>query len=141
MASDTVFECEFALAMVRAGYDVLSESLLDNIRYILTSAEHKSDPRISRLTKEYENAIRLFGYVSYIDYMDEDEIFDLCKKIYFYEKNGIGKKDCIYMKTLQRALVIQKNVRVMDHNIYNKFIKYHKNFEYINRWINKQSVQ
>jgi len=136
---DTLFECEFALAIAqKSSYDVLDDTTLETVQNILKSSKHKSDPRLSRLSKEYQNVLGLYGYYTYIDYMDEDEIIDVCKKIYFYESNGIENKDYIYLKTFQRALLIQKNVSLMTSEMYLKYKKYHKNFEYINHWINKQ---
>ena len=126
-----IFECEFALSIAKGGYHFLDDSILENIQSIIKADKYGRDPRLSRLNKDYENMLGLYGY-SYIGYMDEDEIIDVCKKIYFYELNGIEKKDYIYLKTYQRALLVQKNTS----NILYK--KYNKNFEYIKIWINKQ---
>ena len=98
---DTIFECEFALAISeKSSYDVLDGTTLETVQRILKSYNHKKDKDkdLSRLFKEYQKVFVLYGYYSYIECMDEDEIIDLCKKIYFYELNGIESKDCIYLK-------------------------------------------
>lgn len=128
---DTLFECELSFAE-KSGYDAIVDTSLESVKKILESYKNKSDPR------QYQNVLGLYGYYSYIDYMDEDEIIDVCKKIHFYELNGIDTQDYIYLKTFQRAFLIQKNISLMTDEIYVKYKKYHKYFEYINIWINTQ---
>lgn len=135
--ADTIFEYEFSLSISNDGYDSLNETIIENIKSILISYEiHKlpNDKLKSRLQKLYEESLVLWGYDD-LNGVDMDEVFDICKKITQYESNIIYKTDLIYIKTVQRSLIMKKRLESMNYTFYEKYKKYNKYFEYITSWV------
>jgi len=135
--ADTIFEYEFSLSISNDGYDSLNESIIENIKSILISYEIRklpNDKLKSRLQKLYEESLVLWGYDD-LNGVDMDEVFDICKKIRQYESNIIYKTDLIYIKTVQRSLIMKKRLENMNYTFYEKYKKYNKYFEYITSWI------
>ena len=135
--ADTIFEYEFSLSISNDGYDSLNESIIENIKSILISYEIRklpNDKLKSRLQKLYEESLILWGYDD-LNGVDMDEVFDICKKIRQYESNIIYKTDLIYIKTVQRSLIMKKRLENMNYTFYEKYKKYNKYFEYITSWI------
>jgi hypothetical protein len=130
---DLVFECELSLAMVNAGYESINEIIVNRVHHILTSYEYKEDPRIFKIMKEYEKTISLYGYNVHVghvgNFLEMDEVMDIYRKLKFYNNNNNRCKDFMYIKTVQRALILTK----VNKNISNKYI------DYINRWLSKLS--
>jgi hypothetical protein len=139
--ADTIFEYEFSLSIANDGYDSLNETIIENIKSILI---HKlpndklkslqDDNRLARLKKLYEESLILWGYDD-LNGVDMDEVFDVCKKIREYESTVIYKTDLIYIKTVQRSLLMKKRLENMNYIFYEKYKKYSKYFEYIMSWI------
>ena len=135
--ADTIFEYEFSLSISNDGYDSLNESIIENIKSILISYEIRklpNDKLKSRLQKLYEESLVLWGYDD-LNGVDMDEVFDICKKIRQYESNIIYKTDLIYIKTVQRSLIMKKRLENMNYTFYEKYKKYRKYFEYITSWV------
>jgi hypothetical protein len=135
--ADTIFEYEFSLSISNDGYDSLNETIIENIKSILISYEIRklpNDKLKSRLQKLYEESLVLWGYDD-LNGVDMDEVFDICKKIRQYESNIIYKTDLIYIKTVQRSLIMKKRLENMNYTFYEKYKKYNKYFEYITSWV------
>ena len=135
--ADTIFEYEFSLSISNDGYDSLNESIIENIKSILISYEIRklpNDKLKSRLQKLYEESLILWGYDD-LNGVDMDEVFDICKKIREYELITVYKTDLIYIKTVQRSLIMKKRLENMNYTFYEKYKKYRKYFEYITSWV------
>lgn len=61
---DEVFEAQFSLAMIQAGYDSLNDVTINNIKEILDSPEYSSDYRINSLKSDFEKTIKIWGFNS-----------------------------------------------------------------------------
>jgi hypothetical protein len=121
--TDLLFECEFSLAMINAGYDSINDTIINKVYHILSSNEYKEDPRTFRVIREYEKTLSLYGYSG--NNIDMDELRDVYKKIKTYIKNINKARDFTYIKTIQRGLmVLNMNKRL---KIRNKYIDYIEN--------------
>lgn len=133
---DEVFEAQFTLAMIQAGYDSLNDITINNIKEILDSPEYSSDYRLNKLKSDFEKTIKIWGYS---DEIDSEELLDLYYKIEsLKQRREMGEKDDLnfmFIKTLQRALRIKKIIETMKPHIYERYKKYYGYFEYIIKWI------
>lgn len=131
---DEVFEVQFSLAMIQAGYDSLNDVTINNIKEILDSPEYSSDYRINSLKSDFEKTIKIWGYG---DEIDSEELLDLYNKIELLKSLKESKYDLNFMfiKTLQRALRIKKIIETMNPYIYQRYKKYYGYFDYIIKWI------
>ena len=139
--ADTIFEYEFSLSIANDGYDSLNDTIIENIKSILIhkfpndkSKSLQHDNRLARLQKLYEESLILWGYDD-LNGVDMDEVFDICKKIREYELITVYKTDLIYIKTIQRSLLMKKRLENMNYTFYEKYKKYRKYFEYITSWV------
>lgn len=135
---DDIFEYEFSLAMANNGYSSLNDTIIKDIENILTYkqlslSQEISDKSLDRLHRLYKETIMLWGYDG-IKGIDIDEVVDICKRISLYESNPADISDLIYIKTVNRASIINRYIETIDCQ---KYKKYYKHFEYITLWLKK----